>query len=284
MDLNNREIASLLLLGLLLVPALLIPGARSSAHSAISLLLHPKIVLSIFGLVTYLAAVVYLAESIGLWRTSLLKETLIWFLVSGLALFSNFDRVRRGERILGRTTAQVLIATLMIEFFMNLFALALWAEIAGQILLLGAMIWFAIVQRNPTKGRAVQRLEMFIALIGFSVAGYTIWQLIFRWAELDKGELLLELALPLWLTVALLPMILLMGAISAYESAFINIDSFTDDRRRRRRTKSALVLTYVRRIKQVGSFGQAWAREATEADSLAEARAAIRRYRDSFHA
>jgi hypothetical protein len=282
MDFNNREIVSLLLLGAFVIGVLFIPGVRSSLRSAISILFDPTIVLSILGLVTYLVAIIYLAHSIGLWRMTLLKETLIWFFLPGLALFSNFGRISEGKRIIGKTAGKLLIATILIEFFMNLFVLAAWAEIALQILLFLIVVLLPVAQANPDARNVVGPLEMLRAIVGFSLAGYIIWQLVFRWNQLDKSELLLELVLPLWLTVALLPFVFLMGALSAYQNAFNQIDRFTDDPRRRRRAKLALVATYIGRIKQVGSFGRAWGREATEAESFTESRDVVRRYRDSF--
>ena len=70
----------------------------------------------------------------------------------------------------------------------------------------------------------------------------SVVQLVRLWKHLSLVGMLKEFILPVWLTLALLPFMLVFALLNAYGKAFTLINFRTDDRGRRWRAKAALVL------------------------------------------
>src|SRR5690242_7556124 len=85
--------------------------------------------------------------------------------------------------------------------------------------------------------RLVKRLLM---TVGVGLMAYVAVRLVMDFDTAKTGR---SLALPVWLTLGVLPLIYCVGLWTAYEQAFIRIDLQTDDPAGRRRAKLALLRT-----------------------------------------
>jgi hypothetical protein len=277
---NNRELAILVWLLALLVWALTKPEIRASLMGVLASALHPKIVGPLLGLAVYVVSVCVLAAGVGFWTASLIKETIIWFAISGLILFGNFTKVMQGRALLTRKALLALLAAVLVEFYMNLVVMPLWAELILQPFIAVLMMTLVVAERKPEFESAKKVLNGLLGVIGWGMVVFVTAQIISRWDEIAGVESLRELALPIWLTMAVVPIVYLIAAMAAYETAFLRIDFGKTHPRKRRRAKFALWSTFFGRIQPIGAFGGHWAKDAASTNTLRDARRVIRAYRE----
>ncbi len=279
--LNSRELAIVVWLGVLLIWGLTRSEIRASLKAVVISAAHLKILGPILGLVGYVACLCVVTEGVGLWSTSLIKETILWFVISGLVLFGNFTKVMQGRRLVTRKALLALVGTVLVEFYMNWFVMAIWAELILQPFVALLAMTLVVAEQKPEFESARRVLNALLGTVGLAIAAFVAIQLFSKWEEIDKARSLREFALPLWLTISVTPVVYLVAVLAAYEVAFLRIDFTKEEAGNRKRAKIALWTTFFVRIQPIGAFGGRWATEAVSADSLREARGVIRAYRDN---
>ena len=116
-------------------------------------------------------------------------------------------------------------------------------------------------------------------LIAASVAilSYVAVSLLHNWSVVDKGGLLREFALPVWLTVGALPFVYAVGLVDAYRSALGRIDRRSEAGRCASvKSKLALLMTFHVRARRVGKLSAPLELHLASAGSFRQARRAIR--------
>jgi hypothetical protein len=83
---SSRELAILLWTGVFAAWVLSMPSVRASAAGVLRHLFHWKLSIPMALLAGYTYGIVLLLRKAGLWAPSLTKDTIVWFLFSGLAL------------------------------------------------------------------------------------------------------------------------------------------------------------------------------------------------------
>jgi hypothetical protein len=208
--LNSREDA-LLLWALLILGYVTYKDARgigSSAWNVLRAFMVPKL-LALFGSAAlYSAGLVLLAERIGLWHTTALKETVYWFIGSAVILTAKaVDATPSGGhmRAVVRHAVNLGIA---IAFLVNFYVFSLAYEVVF-LFLVGALSLGAAVSEtadvDPAAGRVMSRGLMLIGL--FLLVTFTV-RAIFNPGELFTRETAERFLVVPVLTLALLPYLL----------------------------------------------------------------------------
>jgi len=282
MSLNNREWASLFWLLAFAAWALSRRDVRSSLRQAAGMVPQPKIFGPVLLMVLYTCGLTFVGWRLGLWNPNLIKSTVLWFFISGLVLLSNAILKAGKERgFFLRAARQTLEATVFVEFLTSLFVLSLPAELILQPVVVFLVLLSAVAAQQE-QHRIVKTLaDRLLAVIGFGLAGYALFQLGRQWDQVDKGAHLLEFALPVWMTIGALPFIYFVSLYAQYESAFWRTDFLTKDRAGQRRAKLAMVTTIKGRVRDISALTGYWSTEAASAPSFSAARNVIKHFRAS---
>ena len=279
MELTNRDVAFLIWLGIAAALVLVRPGGRK-AIGGIFRALRGKVALILVLFATYISALVVVAYLLGFWNTDLLKETVAWFLVPGMVLLFGFTKAYEGRAYYGRTLLQVIGLTAIVEFYVNLAAFPLWAELAllPAVVFLGALS--AVAGLKPGTQAAKRFVDGLAAVLGLVILVGTAVYVIREWNGLDEAQLAMSFALPVWLTAATLPFIFGFSLLANYEAAFTRIDLFSKDNpQSRRRAKLALLASYRFRNRELHRFAGLGPQELARSTSWGEARRIIAFYR-----
>ena len=133
---------------------------------------------------------------------------------------------------------------------------------------------YAEVTDKEEYAGVLKLLNFTIASIGLVFLVYVFVHVLSDWSGSSLATDLRKLALPVWLTVGLLPFIYLLGLGIAYEMSFLRIElSHLGDARSRRRGKLALCLGVNIHARWLGEFGPPWPYRLADNPDLAEARA-----------
>jgi hypothetical protein len=279
MDLTNRDIAVLIWLA---VFASWVLGRQTTRESLAEVLraFRGKLAVLFAGYAIYIALAVLVAQRLGLWNVGLLKETVAWFLLPGLVLLFGFTRPYTEQRYFRRTLVRVIGLAALVEFYVNLAAFPLLVELLllPGLFLLAAMS--AVAGLKPETRPAKRFVDAALAIIGVAILiGTGVW-LADHWNALDKTEVALSFALPIWLTLVAMPFVMLFSLYANYETAFVRIDHFTkDDPQARRRAKLAVIASFHVRNRALHAFTGRAVLELVEARSWDEARRIIAYHR-----
>jgi len=279
-SLDNRELASLVWLTALATFALLKRDVRQSLLGVAKLVLSSwKILVPLLSIVVWTILLVMLGRRIGVWNPDLMKYTVIWFVGTALEIFVKLGESSTNPRFLREAALHAATFGVVLAFFVGLFVLPLWIEIPLQ-LLLALLVLCALVTRTDEnlKGCATAANILLLVVVA-GLLTYNAVRLLSEWDTLDLAAKAREFALPLWLTLGVLPLIYLVALISAYESAFMRIN-FIVEPPAQRQSKLALLTTLRGRAYLVGAFRGEWLEEMNRAGSPKEARALVKRYRN----
>lgn len=133
-------------------------------------------------------------------------------------------------------------------------------------------------------GRQVLRtpLNALLAVVGLSLLAYSVRQLFISWNAVDKPVTALQFALPIWLTIGILPYIYLLSLYSNYQKAFHALDTHSDNRRARLRAKLALVTRLNFRTRDSHAFGGwPWLERIVSAPTFGSARQVAADFQES---
>jgi hypothetical protein len=174
---NNREWA-ILIWGVGILSILLVrTEIRSSIVDVLRTLIKPQFLILLFGMTGYVVLEVWLGYKAWLWRSELLKDTIIWFVISALALFFRFDQASKQLRFFRRRLVAAFSITVFLEFFTNLFVLNLIAELLLQPFLV-ILALFAAMAESDDRLRILRKpLNGLLVIIGLSLFVFSVRQL-----------------------------------------------------------------------------------------------------------
>lgn len=281
--LNNREWASLFWLAVIAVFMLSDADRRASVVGVLRAGLQRRLLLTLGAYGLWVWLVMRIAARFGWWTPALTKDTFVWFVTAGLGLLFSFDKAMKEPGFLRRAAKAAITATVFVEGFINLYVLPLLLELVLQpsmVLLVGV----GMVARNDQE--PAKRLAGCLqAAIGFGLLGYVLLRSVEHWRELDTALLARQFALPVWLTLGVLPIVYGVAVYSGYESAFRRIDWNADvPRRQRRVAKLALLSTFHVKARELSTFGGSWQFRLREAPTFGAARRVVRDFRVSKQA
>ncbi|HEX2192872.1 MAG TPA: hypothetical protein VHH09_06720 [Acidimicrobiales bacterium] len=253
---------------------------RPSLWSVVRAAASPKILAPAALLAAWVTGLVVMASKVGLWDRDRATDTVFWFVTAGLVLFGRFVNVSAERHFLRRTALATLELSALVQVLSEVFVLSLVAEVTLQpvFALLGGL---SVVAAREREHRQVKTLVDGLILVGSTaLLLYVVVGLANNWSSLDKGDLLQQFALPVWLTVGVLPYIYALGLLSAYEMAFIRIDWKSHAGRwARMRAKLVLLTSFHMKAREVGAFSGPWQFQLASTGSFRDGRRLIAEFR-----
>jgi hypothetical protein len=277
---NNRQIAILFWLAVLLVSAATRAEFRPALRQAFKAVTHPEFAVMLIWFLVWEAAGLWAAMQVGLWDPNLAADSAFWMVGSGLVLFVDFTKVSKIRGFLRKKALGLLSLALVLQGLIDAIVFPLPIELIGQPILGLAVILLVVAKREEKYRLATSLLNGLLFLVGVAVLVHIVSTLTIGWSQLDHRNVVLQVLLPFWSTLWLLPLVYGFSVLSEYQSAFIRLDWKSNmSLWARLRARFVLLTGFHKNVHEVASFGGRWQQDLAAATSLREARSVVRDFR-----
>jgi len=240
--------------------------------------LHPKILIPFFAMFTYIWAEIWLGSRLALWHHGLAKDTVVWAITSGVVMFFNYDDAAKKPKFFRRRLLKAFEITVFIEVLTSLFVMNIFIEIALQPIIVFLAVASVMAGYNDDFLVLKKPANIMLAMFGLFAILFSFTHLVTHWATIDKGDLLRQFLLPVWLTIGELPFVYLLSLYANYELAFLRINWAEKNRRKSLSAKLALAMALNVQTYKIEKFTGGWPTQLLEAKGFKARRKVIKRY------
>lgn len=266
---NDRQLASLLWIGVILVFAIGHPKVRGSVPDVLRAMASLSILSVLALLAGWSYALVRLGGRLGIWTPAIAGDTWFWFFTTAVVLVFNMQKVSTEEDFFLASAKATFGVTFFFGFLTDLWVLSVPAEFVAQGLVALFVGLSLVAARDPDQAQVKKLVDGCLSFIGLAVAALAARALILDWSDSDKAALARQLLTPVWMTLGVLPLIYAVGLYSAYQQVFMRIGWSGDPSRRIRvRAKMALLVGLHFRATLVGRFTPPWPHRLLEATTF----------------
>ncbi len=282
--LNNRELAALIWLGAATLWALSTKSGRKGFVGVATAFLKPQILIPLVAMLAWVGLELWVGVRLALWNPVLAKGTILWTLASAGVLLFNCTQLDSDLHFFRRTIAAMVGVAVFVEFFVNLYVMSLPVELVLQIMVVVLSLMVVVGDQKPEYKSAKVFCELVLTVIGLALLIFAARQIYLDRHQFDARELLLEFALPIWLTVGLLPFLYVFSIYVVYDMAFRRINWEANDGRSRWRSQLALLSVLHFRTGTVRRFTGYWywTRQLSEAQTFSAARGVVAEFLDEL--
>jgi hypothetical protein len=248
---DSREIATAVWMALLAIYVICYAPTRAAFVALIKAAAKPKIVTPILVAAIIVCGLVWVLHRVGLWTVAELKDTIIWFLFTGIALLYRGVNTPHPDRVIHASVWDAIRLTVFAECFFNTYTFSLPIELVLLPLatLLGVALAFA--QTDERYGLAASFLGWLLAALGIVVISATLWAAAHDPRQLLSVEAARRLITPIILGFVFVPVAYLMALIASYEQLFVPLKINSVPKPLRRYAKIRLVARLKHHLKSV---------------------------------
>ncbi|WP_282950287.1 MULTISPECIES: hypothetical protein [unclassified Sphingopyxis] len=223
MELNNREIATLIWLAILAVVVFRLASVRIAFRGLLSAFAQRQI-LMIYGVAgLYVGACVAFLSWWGIWTTDNLKSTILWSITFLFVTLIDANRIDEDKTYFGRTIRDTLGLTGLLVFIGGLESFSLSAELLFVPVISFVSLTHQVGLSNPAHKPASNCLGALLVAAGIAILTYSIHATWLEWAKFDLRKNLSELLVPILLSLLFLPFLYALSIFLVYDRNFTNI-------------------------------------------------------------
>lgn len=282
--LTSRELASAVWICLLAIGLTVVIARKSDVRSSVVALLgslaNPKIVGPLLGFYCYIAGCAWLANTLGLWDRSLLKEMIVWTAVSGFAVMFASTTADDDPKFFRKTFVAVFGINIAIEFIFGLASFPFWIEFILQPILTMLILLELVAKQDPKAAPVAQVLEWVLAILGLVFILGTLYQVGTHINEFDSTQQFRTFAMLIWLPIASMPFIYGLSWAMSFEQIAGQLRWRLGDRGVPVWMKAAVMIGFNRHLHHLGRFRGDGPRAVSESASFKEALTAVGTARD----
>lgn len=278
--LNNREMTTLCWLGIAVLWVLNKKELRRDISRLLKLLLQPPIIISLLAMFAWIGCELWIGNWLSLWTTALAKGTVLWVVGTAIVLVFNCQQAASDPpHFVKQTMFQVVGVVVFVEFLINLYVMSLPVELVLQPVILVLTLCATVGSFKPEHRSVKMLCEVLLAVAGVALFIVTARHIYLEWREIDAHALLLDFALPVWLTLGLLPFVYCMSLFVAYDSVFRRVNFSTPDGSARWSARAALLTSFHICVCGLKQFHTIWIRRLSAVSTFTEARNVIGEFR-----
>lgn len=219
MELNNREIATLIWGGLAVSFFALKREGRVAISGVLDALFQPILLKALGAATLWIGLCISLMERQGLWGWDNLKTTIVW--AATFAFVTMFEVEKIGKPgFLSSIVRDIFNATAAVVFVAKVTTFSLLGELVFVPLIVFLALLRGVAASGSEFAQVRKLLDGFAVLIGLSLLSYSIWRIALEFSEFAHRRTALEFTVPIILSLLFLPFIFFFGLWVTYERVF----------------------------------------------------------------
>jgi hypothetical protein len=253
-ELNNREIALLVIVGILIIPALFKKIIRESVINLLKIFFSGNLqIIFKLSLIYILCSLIFLSK-INFWDFALLKGTLIWIIFASFALMLNVNKSSNEDYFIKKIIISNFKVIILIEFISNLFVFSFIVELILQTILVFVGLMLA-VSETESKFEVVHKIFNSLAsFLGISIFTYTIYSIVDNFDKVFTVDNFRDLILPIILTILYMPFIYILALYAKYEIYFVRLNHINRGNKLNSYAKTKMLLKLNIRLRKLVQF------------------------------
>ncbi|WP_313027586.1 hypothetical protein [Pseudomonas lopnurensis] len=258
---NNREIAVAIWLLPLATWFFSNKGIRSAFGSVLDGLSKKVIIISFSLLVLHTLVSVWLLSEMGMWDLTQIKNSVFWFFGVAVVSFFRLNKIADDSDYFKNAVKDNLKIIVFLQFLVSFYTFNIIVELVFVpfMALLGGLI--AVSQRDEKHLRVYKALNKLLEFVGLMIIVYAAYRLLHEFQEFAQFQTFLDLAVPISLSILLLPLIYLFHVYMAYEIVFVRMSFFVKDEKVRSYAKKSAILNYKLNVLTLRRWADALSRE-----------------------
>lgn len=233
---NNREIALLFWLGIIVISIFLLPklrDVRKSVKPLIASFFQWKLQVVLLFMLSYILVVVYFLTRWGLWDFSQLKNTIVWTLSIGFLSIFQVMSIKKKTRFFKRLILDNLKFIAILEFVIGLYAFSIYVELVLLPILTFVGLMVAYAGRNEKYRQVETVLNGFLALFGLFLLANAIYRAITDTDSVLNQQNFYDFVTPPFLTLLYLPFLFALLVFASYENILVTLPRFIQQKKKR---------------------------------------------------
>jgi len=254
---SNRELALIAWSALFIAWGLYYPAVRSSAVQVLRSALHRQIVVPFLVAAAYVCGVVALLRVLGIWTPAQLKDTVFWFLFTGITAAFGLVTSWKGDSILRHFAKDAIKITIIIEFLTDEYTLFLpWGLVVVPVVFM--LVSMDAIAGDKAEFVATKRLLGSLQiLVGLGILTVAVRSAIADWKHLRSLDSLRSLLVAPTLSLLFVPFAIGLLLYTTYQSLFVRIAlGAPNDEHLRAYARRQIFRTYGFRLRRVYAFSQ----------------------------
>lgn len=218
---NTRELAYLFWGTIVFILLLLSKSSRGSIINLIRTLFCRQFIIIYLVALTYIISCVLLLRNLGVWESSLIKDTIIWTLFIAWPLMYEAAQINSFTKFISEIIRPLIAYSIVFEYIFSLYTFSLWIE----LLMIPALVligWtLAYSERKAEYKQVHQLVNGWFKLIGITAAISVVIHLLYHYSDYLNLQIFLKFIIPLLLSLLFLPLLYAISMLIHYEIAFV---------------------------------------------------------------
>lgn len=271
-DLNTREAALLVWMGIFIAIIFVMRSTRSSAIGVIKAFLAPKVFGIVLAAVAYTAGCTWLLSRADIWSPRNLKTVAFWFAGTAFVALININELEKDRKTLNSLAAEVFAVSALVIFLGGMEPFPFWAEFLLLPFLTCVGMMAVMAGHRSEHAILVRPLSWILSAVGLVIVTYSLYRVYDDWQRFEALHQAREFGVPIALSLMFLPFLYGLLLMMAYENAAISLCSRIKDRKVRRYAWFRGILSfglhrelfkrYMQAIKMAGPISRAEVRQS----------------------
>ena len=220
---STREIASALWLGIILLVFMSYKDVRQSMWQVVRAFCCRYILVVTFILLAYVVGVVWSLHATGAWTTTILKETIIWFIFSGLALTFNLATKENNEGLFKTIMVNNLKLIVVLEFLIGTYTFSLLSELIFVPMVTFIVMLSAVAKSKDEYASVAKFFGGIEAIVGITIVVVAVSKAITDFETIRSIDSIRKVLIAPVLSISLVPFIFFLSVYAIYEILFMGL-------------------------------------------------------------
>lgn len=222
---NNREIAIGFWILVFILFALSIKGVRKEIPRLLNTLFDKKLILLQITMVSYFVLVLFVLWKIDFWEVSLLKDTIVWFLIVNTISTGNAIINAKNISYFSEVLKENFKLFIIVEFIINLYSFSIIVEIILIFFLVLIQLLLVVAEGEAEKNKiVVSLLNWILAIIGFFILLISLIYMLKDISDITNLSILREILLIPILTIFSVVSTYFLVILTSYELLFMRLN------------------------------------------------------------